>query len=84
MAKSMTKKTEDKVAFTTPSRYGSHAAMIDNEQTEQLKDKNLVVLKDDAGSYVTERKRLDSGGADPNRYSLQETRIYSLEKALNG
>jgi hypothetical protein len=51
-----------------PSRFGSHASMIDNEKTEVLNDPNLVVLKDEFGFYTTERNRLDTKMADPNRY----------------
>lgn len=51
-----------------PSPFGSHLSMVDLEETAKLNDPNLVVLKDNAGFYVTERNRLDSGLADPNRY----------------
>lgn len=51
-----------------PSQYGSHASMIDEEATAKLKDPSRVICKDDHGLYETDRSRLDSGLADPNRY----------------
>lgn len=57
-----------------PSRFGSHASMIDEALTKQLKDKSLVVLKDERGHYITEMFRLDSGLADPNRYTSLDYR----------
>ena len=68
MAKGFAKK-EEKRKTGFPSDYGSHASMVDKEETEKLGDDNKVVLRDKSGTYVTERKRLDSGLADPNRYS---------------
>jgi hypothetical protein len=50
-----------------PSPYGSHASMIDT--SINANDPKFVVLKDDEGHYTTERSRLDSGLADPNRYA---------------
>ena len=50
--------------------------MIDEEKTEELSDKNLVVLKDEHGYYVTDRKKLDSGLADPKRYTLSRLSFY--------
>lgn len=58
-----------------PSLYGSHSSMIDESKTAELNDDKLVVLKDNYGYYTTERNRLDSGLADPNRY-----RVERLEK----
>lgn len=52
--------------ITTKTRYGSHSEMIvkDLEAPE-----GKVFLKDDVGVYLTDRKRIDNGLADPNRYS---------------
>ena len=69
MAKKTFSKTDEKRKAEYPSDYGSHASMIDEEATKALKDRTKVVLRDDQGTYITERKRLDSGLADPNRYS---------------
>lgn len=52
-----------------PSPYGSHSSMIDEEETNKLEDNSLVALKDEKGTYITFRKRLDSGLADPSRFS---------------
>ena len=51
-----------------PSQFGSHASMIDEEATKNLDNPSRVVLKDEHGLYETDRYRLDSKLADPNRY----------------
>ena len=57
------------------SLYGSHTSMICDpveEDTILGVDRILkgeVLLKDEKGNYVTERKRLDDGLADPNRHN---------------
>lgn len=51
-----------------PSVFGSHTSMIDADETAKLTDPNLVAIRDEHGVYITERKRLDTGLADPNRY----------------
>jgi hypothetical protein len=66
MAKSKGNDKEEKFKF--PSHFGSHASMIVAEETEKLADEKLVCLKDEHGTYVTERNRLDNKEADPNRY----------------
>jgi hypothetical protein len=71
MAKSFVSKPDEKKSTnSTPSQYGSHSVMLDQEKTEALGDPKLVVLKDEKGFYTTERNRLDTGLADPNRYAL--------------
>lgn len=67
MAKYVPVKQEERKT-DSPSDYGSHASMIDNEETEKLEDDKLVALRDSVGVYVTKRDRLDTGLADPNRY----------------
>jgi hypothetical protein len=63
---------------TTP--FGSHESMVcDNMLQDTVLGVNrilagAVLLKDDSGYYVTERKRLDDGLADPNRYSSAAAR----------
>jgi len=52
-----------------PSLYGSHAVMVDSEMTEKLNDEEKVVCRDDGGTYITLKSRLDNGLADPNRHS---------------
>ena len=56
-------------SYPYPSRYGSHVSMIDEEKTGELPEENRVVLQDEHGYYVTDRKRLDDGLADPKRSS---------------
>jgi hypothetical protein len=77
MAKYQAKK-EKEVLPTYPSDYGSHASMVDKEATKTLNEgiefDNLsstdsVVIDTDTGSYTTSKNRLDTGLADPNRYS---------------
>jgi len=55
-------------SYKYPTRFGSHSSMIDEEKTGELNNDQVVVLEDEHGYYTTERKRLDSGLADPNRY----------------
>jgi hypothetical protein len=50
--------------ITTKSWFGSHAEMV----VEELED-GKVVCKDDKGTYITYKNRLDNGLADPKRYS---------------
>jgi len=68
MAKKSKGPAEKQEKFQYPSHFGSHTSMIDAEATEKLEDVSLVVLKDEHGSYTTEKIRLDDGCADPNRY----------------
>jgi len=77
MAKYQAKK-EKEVLPTYPSDYGSHASMVDKEATKTLNEgiefDNLsstdsVVIDTDTGIYTTSESRLDTGLADPNRYS---------------
>ena len=57
-------------SVTTPSWFGSHKSMVvDHNDLDYSVSEEQVVCKDDNGCYVTEKKRLDNGTADPNRYS---------------
>ncbi len=58
---------QKKEDYLYPSRYGSHASMIDEEKTSELTDEKMVVLKDEHGMYITYKDRLDNGLADPKR-----------------
>ena len=66
--------------ITTPSLFGSHSEMIVDHLSlpEWNADINLVlndgevVCKDDTHYYITSRKRLDTGLADPNRYNIEK------------
>jgi hypothetical protein len=72
------KRHETGNTITTPSQYGSHKSMVvDPEQYVSAKDNvsavscgpGVVLCKDDKGFYITLEDRLDSGLADPKRYS---------------
>lgn len=63
--------TEKSKGLAYPSLYGSHSSMIDESKTAELNNDKLVVLKDNYGYYTTERSKLDSGLADPNRYRTE-------------
>ena len=57
-------------SVTTQSWFGSHKSMVvDHSDLDYSVSEEQVVCKDDIGYYVTEKKRLDNGMADPNRYS---------------
>lgn len=71
MAKGKGHPSEKEVRVVYPSQFGSHTSMIDQEATEKLEDGSRVVLRDEFGLYETDRDRLDSGLADPNRYKSQ-------------
>jgi len=58
---------DKKIVPLTPSRFGSHSSMI---VESEISDENLVTLKDEFGEYVTEKSKLDTGLADPNRYAV--------------
>jgi len=66
--------------ITTKSPFGSHADMIVDhaEYDIELQD-GQVLLDDGSYFYVTSKKRLDDGLADPARYS--GTRLYLTKKA---
>ena len=62
--------------YQYPTRFGSHSSMIDEEKTDELKDKNMVVLEDEHGFYTTYRNRLDSGLSDPKRSKTSRLNFY--------
>lgn len=55
--------------YPYPSRFGSHASMIDQEATGRMASHGQVILRDERGLYLTDFNRLDTGLADPNRES---------------
>jgi len=63
-------------SYDYPTRFGSHSSMIDEEKTTELNDEQRVVLEDEHGYYTTERKRIDSGLADPNRYKSDRLKFH--------
>jgi hypothetical protein len=69
--------------ITTKSAFGSHAEMIVgcedvNIQTFKIDD-DQIICKDDTGYYITDKNRIDSGLADPNRYANQKSRFFPQE-----
>jgi hypothetical protein len=76
MAKSKRSRDTSK-GWTTPSRFGSHSSMVvdPNEVPAWKKNMNAklakdeVMCEDDDHYYITKKNRIDSGMADPNRYS---------------
>lgn len=66
MAKSYIKHEGKVTQITTPSPYGSHSSMV--VETDPL----FVKCKDDLGVYTTTKEHIDSGLADPNRFSRRE------------
>lgn len=68
-AKQQKARIQPKEVYQYPSRFGSHKTMVDETATKKLKDSSFVVCKDEFGLYTTQVERLDSGLADPNRYS---------------
>ncbi len=63
--------------ITLPSRYGSHASMV--ESTHGW----LLVLRDEKGTYITSSDRLDTGLADPRRYdSSREVTTPNLKAVI--
>ena len=69
MAKLNRIKEKEKRKSDYPSDFGSHSSMIDEGETAKLMDQSRVVLKDEWGFYETDRNRLDTRTADPNRYN---------------
>ena len=61
----MAKKEEQKYKY--PSRFASHASMVDPVKTEELGSVDKVVCTDEYGDYVTYRNRLDTGEVDQIR-----------------
>ncbi len=61
-----------------PSRYGSHASMV--EAAIVPKNEKLVVCKDEYGYYVTEKNNLDNRCADPWRFASEEWRKKTFEE----
>lgn len=70
------------LTITTKTAFGSDSSMVvDLSQYETINlNDNQVVCKDDRGFYVTEKRRIDSNMADPNRYGSLKSRITLKEK----
>ena len=59
-----TPKYDSSVQYQGKTPYGSHKEMV----VEDLGN-GLLRLEDEKGCYITSKDRLDSGLADPNRWS---------------
>lgn len=67
--------------YKYPSRFGSHASMINQAATAELNDPDLVVLTDEFGNYSTYKNRLDNGFADPKRFNENRlSKLFSAKK----
>jgi hypothetical protein len=80
--KGYSKVTHDtSLKVSTKSPYGSHADMVVNheEYGVTLKE-NEVLLKCDTHFYITTKKRLDDGLADPARYSGKKLFLELINK----
>ena len=64
MAKKNSRRHVTGTSVTTKSWFGSHLDMVVEEINEEE-----VMCEDQHGRYKTLKTRLDSGLADPNRYS---------------
>lgn len=83
MAKQATsKKSHDtSITITTPTPFGSHSSMVvSSDLVEAIIGPNQVICVDQDGYYITEKNRLDTNLADPNRYANTKNRV----KAKNG
>lgn len=89
MAKNFIKprKHETGRSITTKTPYGTTSDMIVSDQDILSKVKipgDVVLVKDDAGYYTTFKERVDSGLADPRRYSdsLRISLQHEIEEQL--
>ena len=72
--------------ITTPSQFGSHRVMVVDpdayvlsEESRSQLGQGSVLCKDDRGFYITLEDRLDTGLADPKRYSGQRLNLTEKE-----
>lgn len=80
MAKNFIKprKHETGRTITTKSPYGTHSNMLVTDEEvlkrlhfDEFETAQFVLVKDDEGYYITQKNRVDSGLADPNRYDTK-------------
>lgn len=67
-------------SITTKTAFGSDSSMVvdcsdPNIQTLKISE-DQVICKDDAGYYITNKNRIDTGLADPNRYANDNARFF--------
>lgn len=69
-------------SITTKTHFGSTNDMVVDHKNYSISlNDNQVLCKDDRGFYITLKNRIDSGLADPNRYSNIDSRISIAEKS---
>jgi len=74
-AKNDKKEGKDEKAVSCPSSFGSHNSMANSELSEKIPSSRQnesnpwIILTDERGSYATQKLRLDTGLADPNRFA---------------
>ena len=74
--------------ITTKTPYGTTSDMVVTDENilslVELRE-DLVLVKDDNGYYMTQKNRVDSGLADPNRHSSSIRHMVNQEvnKALS-
>jgi hypothetical protein len=74
MGKNSSKKQhESGKSLSTQSFFGSHASMVVDHKNLPLivRDGKVVCQDENPGLYITDTSSLDSGLADPNRYSAK-------------
>jgi hypothetical protein len=70
---------------TTKTHFGSTGDMVIDNTKYNLNNEPLnigedqVICKDDRGFYITNKNRIDSGLADPNRYANSSCRLVLQE-----
>lgn len=70
--------------ITTKTHFGSTSDMVVDHTKYKLDlCQSMVLCKDDRGFYITEKNRIDSGMADPNRYANEKKRIVVEEQEEN-
>lgn len=83
--RSITKRYETGSQISTPSWFGSHISMVvdhnelsysENNKEPVVCESGMVLCKDDSGYYFTYKNRLDSGLADPCRYSSKRPNLF--------
>lgn len=66
--------------ITTKSAFGSHSDMIVQSEDPHIQTIKIgddqIICRDDAGYYITDKYRIDSGLADPNRYANEKARFF--------
>ena len=79
-AKAKGKDKDAKTSLKTPSQFGSHASMTNEELNGKIAEAKQdaanpwVILTDERGDYSSRQSELDTGLTDPNRCADQAVR----------